>query len=458
MALIKPRLTDYHNINIPQSEVDFAIPFFDEDIPLYVDPFLLWKSPSQQDQALHITIVNALNNIGNLFKAGKETEAISQLIISSECNEVGLGQSTSRTGKRIGSAKAKEILNIFDKIPHYQNNNFQHLEEIQFYVDGFSKDRISDFSCNFLKSFLIDFTIDECKKLKIPTQQCTIENIYDLSSSQFIDRDKVDLPYNPENNEPIILTPKRWLRHTPWLNFDDYFKSYCPKDEIVNPNQKLERVSVLNYNRDNYGVIDDYVKAKERDAQDCKNDPLFNQIPVSSAKRKMKEVKKLNSGKSDNADIKYENLVCQLMASMMYPELDFAAEQSRTDEGVQIRDLIFYNNRENEFLADIFEKYSSSQIVMEIKNVKEINSQHINQLNRYMTDSLGKFGVLITRNPLTKAMQKNIIALWSGQRRSIIVLTDADLEQMAEVFESKQRKPIDVLKKKYTEFRRDCPS
>lgn len=289
-------------------------------------------------------------------------------------------------------------------------------------------------------------------------QPSTVKNIYDLDSSKFISNEKVKLPVNPENNHPIIFTPKRWLRFNPWLNYDDYFKSYCPKDELVNPEQKLEKITVLNYNRDNYGVIKDYIEAKERKAADCKNDPLFKQIPVTSAKTKMAEIKKLNTGKKDKADQRYEDLVCQLMASLMYPELDFAEEQSRTDSGVLIRDMIFYNNRESEFLKDIFDDYDSKQIVMEIKNVKELDNTHVNQLNRYMTDSLGKFGIMITRNPLTKARMKNTIDLWSGQRRSIIVLTDLDLEQMVEVFDSKQRLPIDVVKKKYIEFKRECPS
>ena len=31
--IIRPRLSDYYNIPLLQSEVDFAIPFIDEDIP-----------------------------------------------------------------------------------------------------------------------------------------------------------------------------------------------------------------------------------------------------------------------------------------------------------------------------------------------------------------------------------------------------------------------------------------
>jgi DNA topoisomerase VI subunit A len=177
-----------------------------------------------------------------------------------------------------------------------------------------------------------------------------------------------------------------------------------------------------------------------------------------SAKRKLAEIKKLPSGKEDNADRKYEDAMCQLMASLLYPHLDFATDQSRTDSGVNIRDLIYYNNRTHEFLKEIFDDYGSRQLVMELKNVAAIDREHINQLNRYIADDLGRFGVLVTRHELDSAKQKNTIDLWSGQRRCIISLTDADVEQMVELFESKQRLPLDVLKKKYVQFRRKCPS
>src|SRR5260370_17641700 len=37
--LIRPRFTDFHGVHIAQHELDFAIPFLNEDIPLYVDPY-----------------------------------------------------------------------------------------------------------------------------------------------------------------------------------------------------------------------------------------------------------------------------------------------------------------------------------------------------------------------------------------------------------------------------------
>ena len=177
-----------------------------------------------------------------------------------------------------------------------------------------------------------------------------------------------------------------------------------------------------------------------------------------SAKRKLDEIQKLPTGKTDEADIKYENYICQLLASLFYPDLDFAAKQSRTESERLIRDLIFYNNRSIDFLQEIHQDYDNRQLVFELKNVKTIEREHISQLNRYLDSGLGKFGILVTRNPLSKAMFGNTIDLWSGQRRCIITLTDEDISLIINIFESKQRSPIDVLKKKYVEFRRACPS
>jgi hypothetical protein len=456
MTLIRPRLTDFHGIARAQSDLDFAIPFLDEDIPLYVDPFLLWKSPSHQDQALHTSVTNSFNHLNTLVQSGKEQEARAILIQASECCEVGLGHSQSRAGHRIGEGKAAQILSLFRDIDHYRQHGFTHCEEIQLYVGGISHDRVSDITCSFLKSFLVDYTMQVCEELGIPRSDTLIDGVYNYRTHRF-ESIKARLPVNPQNATPILLVPRRWLRYASWINFDEYFRDYCPLDDIYNDGEFRDPAKVLRYNRDHYAIVRDYVAAKERTQADCHNDPLFLQIPVTSAKRKFAQLKKLPTGKTNNADQKYEGLVVQLLASLLYPQLDFAVAQSRTDSGSLIRDLIFYNTRSIDILQDVFAEYGSQQLVFEMKNVAAIDRDHINQLNRYLSGKLGGFGVLVSRRPMTQAMFRNTVDLWSGQRRCILTLTDDDLELMVNVFESKQRSPIDVLKKKYVEFRRKCP-
>jgi hypothetical protein len=371
----------------------------------------------------------------------------------SECQEVGLGSARDKRGKKIGASTAKEILALFNLIPQVKAGGFEHVEEIQLFVDQIGKDRVSDIACSLTKSFLIDFTIDQCKRHSIPTTEIVLDQVFDYAGKKFR-TERLPLPVNPNTTAPLLLVPKRWLRFSPWINYDDYFADACIKDGTI----PKDRVAVLQFNRENYGMVQTYVQQKERMQSDCNNDPLFEPIAVTSAKRKLEEIKKLPTGKNQNADKRYEECVAQLLASLLYPQLDFAAEQSRTDSGVLIRDLIFYNNRSFDFLRDIFDQYESRQLVFELKNVREIEREHVNQLNRYLKDEFGRLGVLVTRNPLPKNIFKNTIDLWSGQRRCIIALTDSDLETMVTVFESKQRLPIEVLKRAYIDFTRACPS
>jgi len=456
MPIIRPRLTDYYGILIPQNEADFAIPFLDEDIPLYLDPFLLWRSPSQQDNALHTALINSFNHLGYLERQGNRSQAIKTLTALSECDEVGFGHSHTREGRRIGGATAGEILELFRVIPEYEKRGFVHFEEIQFFVDHISRDRISDISCNLLKSFLIDYTIQQCRTNRIPTSVVAAP-VYSYKENKILTERHLALPCNPETDRPIVLVPKRWLRFRPWLDFSKYLTEYFPAEK-PSPTEPL-RVEVLTFNRQNYGAVRDYIATKERTADDCKNDPLFSQIPIASAKESLRVIKDLPTGQKDENDVRYERELSRLLASAFYPQLDFAKSQSRTASGVLIRDLIFYNNRSHQFLAELFEKYDCRQVVMEMKNVNELRSEHINQLNRYMTDDqLGRFGIVLTRRtPLPKVF-RNTIDLWAGQRRCVLILDDNDIELIVTLFESKQRDPVDVLKKKYVEFVRACPS
>lgn len=457
MNIVRPRLNDFHDLSFTQEMTDFAIPFIEEDLPLYLDPFLLWKSPSMQDNSLHTALIESFNYIGQMYINAQEQEAILLLKQISECEEVGLGLARNKQGHRISDNIATSILTLFKNIPQINKSGFSHIEIIQLLIDNISKDRISDITCNLIKSFLIDFTIEQSKKLSIPMEKVEKINVFDFKIKKLVEETNISMPVNPNTKKPIILVPKRWLKFIPWINYEDYYTDYFIAN-IEELKKFSNKIAILNYNRENYDVVKTFVDIKERTAKDCKNDPLFSQIPVHSSKTKLIEVLKLPTGKTEKADLRYEDLITQLMASFLYPDLDFAKSQSRTDSGVLIRDIIFYSNRNIDFLKDIYKDYGVRQIVFELKNVKELNSEHINQLNRYMTDQFGKFSIIITRNNPTKAIKRNLIDLWSGQRKCILIITDEELKLMSTIYEDKQRKPIDVIKKIFIEFLRTCPS
>jgi len=162
---------------------------------------------------------------------------------------IRIGGLDNSKGLRIGEKVANGIVKLFAGVPEYDRRGFTHFEEIQFFVDGISKDRISDFACSFMKSFLIDYTIDQCSSLGISLVDTCIPYLYQLEDHRFAQDVSVKLPVNPEANLPLLFVPKRWLRFGPWLDFEEYFRDYCPLDETQNPGAKSSRVKVLQLHR-----------------------------------------------------------------------------------------------------------------------------------------------------------------------------------------------------------------
>ncbi len=60
---------------------------------------------------------------------------------------------------------------LFKNIPRISQDGFQHFEEIQLLIDNVSKDRISDITCSIIKSWLVDFTIQQSDKFGIPREK-----------------------------------------------------------------------------------------------------------------------------------------------------------------------------------------------------------------------------------------------------------------------------------------------
>lgn len=124
----------------------------------------------------------------------------------------------------------------------------RHLEVLQLLVSGIGKDIISDITCSLLKSFLIDYTIEQSRIHKIPAQIVTIPEVFDYQSTK-MRREDVDLPISPVDGRAVLLIPKRWLRYSPWISYDSYFEGGFVKGDEA----PKDRAAILLYNRFNFG-------------------------------------------------------------------------------------------------------------------------------------------------------------------------------------------------------------
>lgn len=339
-----------------------------------------------------------------------------------------------------------------------KNGEIRHLEELQLVVPGIAEDRISDTACSILKDYFIEFTETQAKKLGIPTRTFRLGHVYDESRRMWVPAQKAQLPFNLFDETPILLVPLDLLRHLPWINYPDYYRTtYAPHVLPADLRRKnVAKAAVLAYNARNYIEVERYVNDKERTGHRCHPDPLFKPLSLSTLKSKSSELRELPIGTSEGADRKFEDLISDLFPSLFYPTLEFAENRSRTISGAHIRDLIFYNDGKTSFWDDLRQRYDAKQPVFELKNVNELQTGHVNQLYRYLDEEFGRFGVLVTRNPTPKAVQRNIVDLHSSKRVTILCLNDRDLELMVSLVES-NRDPTDVVKKSFVEFTRLLP-
>lgn len=200
---------------ISQFEVDFVIPRIGVDLPLGVDPFLLFKSRDPALAALHAKILEVFNAGIEAVRQGNLDEA-RRLFHFPEPAEIGLGH--TKTGKRgagLGSYLTELIVQTLLDSPALQERGIKHIEEMQLVSSGIGPDRVSDITANILKSFLIEYTQKQCELWKLPlVSGVPVTNVFDWQDQEWND-DYFDLPISPVDGSPILFVPRRLVRALP---------------------------------------------------------------------------------------------------------------------------------------------------------------------------------------------------------------------------------------------------
>ena len=456
-GLINPRLSDVFGLVIRQDEVDFVVPHLNEDLRLSLDPFLLWKSDKAHYREMHSAVLSFIRQVQAKALAGHITLAHSLLSEVREPDELGLGYSEgTKHGSAIGPSLRSAIVQVFREIPQLESVELDHLEILALTVPKIAEDRLSDITASVLKKWLAEFTWQRCNDLDIPTHRYRLIGW----DPDLLDWRPFDarLPYNPANESPVLLAPLDLLRKLPWINYDDYYKStYARLVLAPSRRSRVGKENVLAYNRANYDLVSRYVGHRERQSSACHPDPLFTPLQLDTLKNKAAEIRALAPGRADGADKKFEALAFDLLSSLLYPELDLAGSQERTISGAHIRDVIFHNDGKTAFLQDLRKIYLARQLVFELKNVAALESEHVNQLYRYLdNEDMGRYGILFSRKPPPRRVQQNIIDLHSSKRVAIICLDDSDVDLMIQLLDS-HRRPIEALRKKHVNFTRQLP-
>jgi hypothetical protein len=157
---------------IRQDEVDFVVPHMREDLPLCLDPFLLWKSEDPHYRELHNVLLGFVEQVRTHALTGHVIAAQRLLTEVREPVELGLGYAAgTKRGSAIGPALSTAIIETFRQVPQLESAGLGHLEILALLVPRIAEDRISELTASVIKDWLAEFTSIRCKDLGVPTRR-----------------------------------------------------------------------------------------------------------------------------------------------------------------------------------------------------------------------------------------------------------------------------------------------
>jgi hypothetical protein len=222
------------------------------DLPLFIDPFLLFHSDMEEYRKLHDEIIAYLVFLRDKAAGGKVNEG---LLRSWYCfpevrqNWLGFSISgNSGTGLGIDFAQALHG-NLHKLFPDFGVETItegSHLEKVCLISDGVGRDNISDFTTNLIKDFLCRYTEAFAKEHLQPkhVRQVAINKARFNYETQVWERGTYRLPWT--GGDYVILTPKDILtRDENWINKRDLINGFESIPTAI-PDAQL-RANVANY-------------------------------------------------------------------------------------------------------------------------------------------------------------------------------------------------------------------
>ncbi len=198
------------------------------DLPLFIDPFLLFHSEKPDYQALHRQIINYLIFLRDRAAEGQANiGALRNWYCFPEVKQNWLGFSTvGNGGSGLGIDFAQELhknLNaLFSDFGKEKITESSHIEKVCLIADGVGRDNISDFVTNLIQDFLYRYTEEFGKEHLAHDQvrEVIINRAAFNYTTETWERRKYVLPWL--NGDHILLTPKDMLtRDDNWINRSD---------------------------------------------------------------------------------------------------------------------------------------------------------------------------------------------------------------------------------------------
>lgn len=222
------------------------------DLPLFVDPFLLFNSKDQTYQKLHEDIITYVRFLRDQSVRGRvDAGTMQSWFIFSEIRQNWLGYSKTNNrgsglGRDFGRALHANLSTLFKNFGEEQIAKGSHLEKLCLVGKGVGRDHVSDFTTNLIKEFLLDYTqtfarkhleANQRKKFHVPRVRFNYHT-ETWASAEY------ELPCF--ENDYVLLTPRNLLTsEETWINRIDLVNDFHQVASGIS-NEQL-RAQINNY-------------------------------------------------------------------------------------------------------------------------------------------------------------------------------------------------------------------
>lgn len=202
------------------------------DLPLFVDPFLLFNSENETYQQLHKRIINYMRFLKEVSLAGEvPVPLMEEWFTFREVKQNWLGLSRAgNEGRGLGMdfarALHRNLNNVFRDFGDEVVTRSSHLEKLCLIRNGVGRDNISDFTTNLIKDYLANYTqefalkyLDASQRRRVALRKVRFS--YDTRSwtteSFELPYHHFELPY--PHDDFVLLTPKDIItKDEAWIN------------------------------------------------------------------------------------------------------------------------------------------------------------------------------------------------------------------------------------------------
>ena len=207
------------------------------DLPLFVDPFLLFNSDKPEYQQLHEQMIRYVRFLRDKAVEGAVNDGLLEAWFTfREVKQNWLGFSKSgNSGSGLGRDFARALrANLHSVFSSFGNENItkgSHLEKLCLIRGGVGRDNISDFCTTLVKQHLLEYTQTFARQQIHPKlrKEFIVEKVVFNYETQSWHRGRYELP--AYGRDFVILTPKDILtRDETWINRPDLINQF---DEIT---------------------------------------------------------------------------------------------------------------------------------------------------------------------------------------------------------------------------------